>query len=136
MFAATGVFRAEISARDTRTGTVNDVPVAPTSVSPSRFSTDEMLDDLRRLVEVESPSHELGAIERSAAAVAELITRRLGTPAELLPSAAGPHVHWRGPGEPRVLAVGHHDTVFPIGALAARPFNVADGRVTGPGSST
>ena len=33
-----------------------------------------------------------------------------------------------------MLLVGHHDTVFPHGALAARPFTVADGRVTGPGS--
>jgi glutamate carboxypeptidase len=32
-----------------------------------------------------------------------------------------------------VLILGHHDTVFPIGALATRPFTVADGRVTGPG---
>ena len=32
-----------------------------------------------------------------------------------------------------MLLVGHHDTVFPAGALAARPFTVADGRVTGPG---
>ncbi len=33
----------------------------------------------------------------------------------------------------RVLLVGHHDTVFPLGTLAARPFTVADGRATGPG---
>ena len=134
MFAATGVFRAEIWARDTRTGTVNDVPVAPTSFSPSRFSTDEMLDDLRRLVEVESPSHEPGAIERSAAAVAELI--------DAAPRHAGRARRQRGrPARPLARArraracslVGHHDTVFPIGALAARPFTVADGRVTGPG---
>ena len=32
-----------------------------------------------------------------------------------------------------MLVVGHHDTVFPLGALAARPFTVADGRATGPG---
>ena len=102
-------------------------------VAVSHFSVDEMLDDLRRLVEVESPSHDLGAIDRSAAAVAELIARLLGTDPELVASPAGPHVHWRGPGEPRVLVVGHHDTVFPIGALASRPFTVADGHVTGPG---
>ncbi len=92
-----------------------------------------LLDDLRGLVEVESPSHELPAVEASAAAVAALIERRLGTPAELVASPAGPHVHWRGEGAPRVLLVGHHDTVFPHGALAARPFTVVDGRVTGPG---
>jgi glutamate carboxypeptidase len=29
--------------------------------------------------------------------------------------------------------LGHHDTVFPIGTLADRPFTVDDGRATGPG---
>lgn len=97
------------------------------------FDLDVIVGDLERLVSVESPSNDRDATAQSAAAVAELITRRLGTPPKLIDSAAGPHVHWRGPGEPRVLLVGHHDTVFPIGALAARPFTVADGRATGPG---
>ena len=109
------------------------MPVAPSHFAPARFSTDEMLEDLRRLVEIESPSHDLDAIDRSAAAVNELITRRLGTAPEIVASAAGPHVHWRSRGEPRVLVLGHHDTVFPIGALASRPFAVSDGRVSGPG---
>ncbi len=34
---------------------------------------------------------------------------------------------------PRLLLVGHHDTVFPAGTVAARPFAVVDGRATGPG---
>jgi glutamate carboxypeptidase len=97
------------------------------------FDLDLMLDDLAALVEVESPSLDLAALERSATAVAELIERRLGSRAELVPSAAGPHVHWRGGGAPRVLLVGHHDTVFPLGTLAACPFSRLDGRVTGPG---
>ena len=33
----------------------------------------------------------------------------------------------------RVLILGHHDTVFPLGALAERPFTVSDGHATGPG---
>ena len=102
---------------------------------PATFDLDldAMIDDLRGLVEVESPSLELDAVERSAAAVAALVERRLGSAADLVASAAGPHVHWRGKGEPRVLLVGHHDTVFPLGTLAARPFTRRDGRVTGPG---
>ncbi len=36
-------------------------------------------------------------------------------------------------GAPGVLILGHHDTVFPLGALEQRPFTVADGNVTGPG---
>ena len=94
---------------------------------------DVLLDDLRTLVEVESPSHEPAALDASAATLASLIERRLGTAPELVASPAGPHVHWRGDGPPRVLLVGHHDTVHPIGALAARPFTEIEGRVTGPG---
>ena len=85
---------------------------------------DAMLEDLRALVEVESPSHQPAAIEASAGAVAALIERRLGTPASLVDSPAGPHVRWCGGGRPRVLLVGHHDTVFPAGTLAARPFTL------------
>jgi len=92
-----------------------------------------MLADLRRLVEVESPSHVLAAITASARTLAVLIEERLGTPAEVVDSVAGPHVHWRGGGEPRVLLIGHHDTVFPLGTLERRPFTIADGVVTGPG---
>jgi glutamate carboxypeptidase len=94
---------------------------------------DLLLDDLRRLVEIESPSLDLTAIAASAAGLAELIEERTGRAAVLIEGAAGPHVHWSGGGEPKVLILGHHDTVFPLGALAARPFTVADGRVTGPG---
>jgi len=97
------------------------------------ISLDAMLDDLRTLVEIESPSLELAALEQSAAALAAMIERHLGGSAQLVESPAGPHVHWRGGGDPKVLLLGHHDTVFPLGTLAARPFTVADGRATGPG---
>ena len=42
-----------------------------------------------------------------------LIERRARIGAGAGRQPAGPHVHWRGDGEPRVLLVGHHDTVFP-----------------------
>ena len=94
---------------------------------------DVLLDDLRRLVEVESPSLDVEAVTASAKNLAALIEERTGRPASLIDGPAGPHVHWSGGGEPKVLVLGHHDTVFPLGALAARPFTVADGKVTGPG---
>ena len=92
-----------------------------------------MIDDLRLLVEVESPSHDVDALTESAHVVAAMIERHLGSPATLVESQVGPHVHWSGGGDPKVLILGHHDTVFPLGTLAARPFQVADGRATGPG---
>jgi glutamate carboxypeptidase len=94
---------------------------------------EDFLDDLRTLVEVESPSHDLAGIAASAAALAGVIEARLGTAPRLVDSPAGPHVLWSGGGPPRVLLVGHHDTVFPLGALAQRPFAVNGDRVTGPG---
>ncbi|MGW7046859.1 M20 family metallopeptidase [Streptomyces avermitilis] len=96
-------------------------------------SVDAMLEDLRTLVEIESPSRDLDALKASADAVAAVIEHRLGGRATLIESEAGPHVHWSGGGEPKVLILGHHDTVFPLGTLERRPFTVADGRVTGPG---
>lgn len=94
---------------------------------------DAMIEDLRTLVEVESPSRDLDALRASAKVVAAVIERRLGGQAVLIESEAGPHVHWSGGGDPAVLILGHHDTVFPLGTLARRPFTVADGRATGPG---
>ncbi|RKT02823.1 glutamate carboxypeptidase [Streptomyces sp. 3211.6] len=96
-------------------------------------SVDAMIEDLRTLVEVESPSRDVAALAASAKAVAGIIEHRLGGHAVLVESEAGPHVHWSGGGEPKVLLLGHHDTVFPLGTLERRPFTVADGRVTGPG---
>ncbi len=92
-----------------------------------------MLDDLATLVSVESPSRQTAALSESAQTLARIIAERLGRPATLVESPAGPHVHWSGGGEPKVLVLGHHDTVFPLGTLADRPFMVADGRATGPG---
>jgi glutamate carboxypeptidase len=94
---------------------------------------DELLHDLERLVNVESPSHDIDALRRSAAVLSDVIEQRIGTPPAIVDGPDGPHVHWSGGGEPRVLILGHHDTVFPIGTLASRPFTVRDGRATGPG---
>lgn len=103
------------------------------TTSTTSLDLDAMLDDLRTLVEIESPSHDLDALRTSAEALATIIERLLGRPATLIESSAGPHVHWSGGGDPQVLLLGHHDTVFPLGALEARPFTIADGHVTGPG---
>ncbi|WP_246573619.1 M20 family metallopeptidase [Kineosporia corallincola] len=92
-----------------------------------------MLDDLRTLVEIESPSGDLAALGASAGAVASILERRLGGRAVLVDSPAGPHVRWSGGGPPRVLVLGHHDTVFPVGTLARRPFTVQNGKAYGPG---
>ncbi|MEY4607062.1 MAG: Carboxypeptidase precursor, partial [Actinomycetota bacterium] len=97
------------------------------------IALNDMLHDLELLVNTESPSLDLPRLQHSAEAVASVMTRRLGSSPQLIDSPAGPHVLWSGGGSPRVLLVGHHDTVFPVGSVEARPFTVRDGRATGPG---
>lgn len=97
------------------------------------MTVDAMIEDLRKLVEIESPSRDLAALAASAEAVAAVIESRLGGQAVLVESEAGPHVHWSAGDDPEVLILGHHDTVFPLGTLERRPFMVEDGHATGPG---
>ena len=92
-----------------------------------------MLADLEVLVNTESPSLDLALMSRSAEVLACIMSERLGSAPQIIEGDAGPHVHWSGGGSPRVLVVGHHDTVFPAGTVAARPFSIVDGRATGPG---
>jgi len=94
---------------------------------------DLMVEDLRKLVTVESPSGDVEALTASARVVAAVLEKRLGGHAQLIDGPTGPHVHWSGGGDPKVLILGHHDTVFPLGTLAARPFLVEGGYVRGPG---
>lgn len=108
--------------------------MSPMSTQMTReISVETMLEDLKTLVEIESPSHDVEALTASAHAVAAMIEQRLGGNATLVDGPEGPHVHWSGGGDARVLILGHHDTVFPLGTLEQRPFKVEDGIATGPG---
>jgi len=92
-----------------------------------------MIDDLSRFVNVESPSLEHECLERSAHFLADLMTRVLGKPPTIIESDRGPHVHWKGSNDTKVLIVGHHDTVFPLGTVAKRPFTREGNVGRGPG---
>ena len=94
---------------------------------------DAMITDLEKFVNVESPSLERECLERSAHFLADLMTRVLGTPPVLIESERGPHVHWKGSADTKVLIVGHHDTVFPLGTAARRPFTREGNIGRGPG---
>ena len=97
------------------------------------FSLEAMLDDVRLLVSCESPSKDIDRLNEHAQHVSSLMTRLLGSPPELVESPVGPHIHWRGGSDPRVLILGHHDTVHPVGTLNQHPF-VVDGDIArGPG---
>ncbi|MGP3534273.1 M20/M25/M40 family metallo-hydrolase [Microbacterium sp. RD1] len=81
-----------------------------------RLSERELLADLRTLVEVESPSDDPVALERSASVVAALGARVLGAEPERHVVDGVPHLEWDFGGAPRVLLLGHHDTVWPVGS--------------------
>lgn len=90
------------------------------------------LDDLRLLVEAESPSGDPGAVGACARVLARLVDERLG--GEPAVGEDG-RVLWAGgdASGPPTLLLGHLDTVWPLGTTVERPFAVAKGRVTGPG---
>jgi glutamate carboxypeptidase len=95
---------------------------------------DRMLADLEELVRCESPSRDLEAVARSADVVARIGTARLGTPPERIVLDGRTHLRWRlGDGPARVLVLGHHDTVWPLGSLTTHPWSHVDGVVRGPG---
>ena len=92
-----------------------------------------MIADIERLIRCESPSDDLDAVARSAEVVADLGTRLLGAAPERLVLDGRTHLRWRFGDTPRVLVLGHHDTVWPHGSLATHPFQVRDGVLRGPG---
>jgi glutamate carboxypeptidase len=88
-----------------------------------------LLADIEALVTCESPSSDPAAIARSAGLVARIGTQRLG----VAPVRHGANLLWRWGNEPKVLVLGHHDTVWPLGSLAAHPYSVEGGVMRGPG---
>jgi glutamate carboxypeptidase len=91
-----------------------------------------MIGDLEELVLCESFSSDLAAVARSAKVVAAMGARHLGVQPEFLELDGVTHLRWTF-GTPRVLLLGHHDTVWPIGSLATHPWSVVDGVARGPG---
>jgi glutamate carboxypeptidase len=88
-----------------------------------------MIDLLRELVEIESPTYSPGVQEVARRLAREL--EELGAQVELLD---GGHLlaELAGEGDP-LLVLGHTDTVWPAGTLERMPFRVEDGRAHGPG---
>ena len=101
--------------------------------SPDTYSLDAMLADLDALVSCESPSRDIERLQSHAQLLSGLMERMLGSAPTLIDSPVGPHIHWCGGSDPKVLILGHHDTVHPAGTLARLPFAVRDGKATGPG---
>ncbi|REJ34086.1 MAG: carboxypeptidase [Bacillota bacterium] len=92
----------------------------------------EMLQLLEQLVNIDSGTGHAPGIE----AILDILEPRLaelGLATRRFPSPVGPHLVADGSREPRVLLMGHIDTVFPVGTAAQRPFRIEGGRAYGPG---
>jgi len=89
---------------------------------------------VERLVRLESPSDDKQAVDRCGTALAAELAA-LGADVRIVPSAStGDHLLASfGPAEPRVLWLGHLDTVWPVGQLARMPLRQEGGRLFGPG---
>ncbi|WP_298887844.1 M20/M25/M40 family metallo-hydrolase [uncultured Serinicoccus sp.] len=111
---------------------------APDTPAPLLAAADAMvpdlLADLRRLVEVESPSADLAAVAEGAAVVADVVEKRLGRRPETIVEQGVTHLLLRLGGPTRVLLLCHQDTVWPVGTLERLPWSHQDGVVRGPGT--
>src|SRR4051812_5564160 len=93
----------------------------------------EMVALLRDLIEIESPSTDAAAVAAFAERVAGEL-RALELEVELLPmSKGGPVLRARREGPSPLMLLGHLDTVWPVGTLAARPLRIDGDLLFGPG---
>jgi len=96
-----------------------------------------LLTRLRQLVEIESPSEDKPAVDRANDLVATWATdlgakvkrHRQKTFGDVLELRFDPTRSKR----PRILLLGHLDTVWPLGTLAKMPWREAGGKIYGPG---
>lgn len=96
-----------------------------------------IIETIRQMVECESPSDDRAAVNRHVEQLCDWLqgeaklTRKKG-------GVYGDHllVEFALPGRKKrgqILALGHTDTVYPLGILKSMPWRVADGRLWGPG---
>jgi glutamate carboxypeptidase len=101
------------------------------------LSAPRLLNRLRQLVEVESPSDDKAAVDRVGDTLQSLL------PPSLCRVKTHPQRHHGnvlelhfGPARSRrsrILLLAHLDTVWPLGTLPSMPFRHADGKIYGPG---
>jgi glutamate carboxypeptidase len=91
-------------------------------------------DTIETLVRLESPSTDKQAVDRCGDVLATRL-EAIGARVTRLPQPeCGDHLRADfGEGRPRVLLLGHFDTVWPIGQLSRMPVREDAGRLHGPG---
>src|SRR5215813_5699553 len=110
-------------------------PMAATSSNP--FDATDILDGIRRWVEIETPTEAPAQVNKLGELIAqgydnlparvERIAGRDGCGDHLVVRSA-----W-GQDAPGILVLSHHDTVHPLGFIARLPFKIDGDRAYGPG---
>jgi glutamate carboxypeptidase len=114
-------------------------PLPKRLISLLRPRLAQMLDLLRELTLLESPSTEKAPADRCCGFLADQWMLRGGIIHILEREHRGNHLRvvWP-PGEAarkgQLLVLGHYDTVYPTGTLAKMPFRVSGGKAFGPGT--
>lgn len=113
--------------------------LTPRLLAAAESRLEQMIADIQRLVEVETPSEDKAAVAAGAAEVAALVAERLEATAESVVVDGVTHLRVRfgegaSPGRaPAVVLVNHQDTVWPIGTLERKPFSNEGQVLRGPG---
>jgi glutamate carboxypeptidase len=96
---------------------------------------DQIVELLRTLVELESPSHRKDLVDQVGFMIAEHLGAQGLTPQVISREEVGDVIwaEWGEKEEGRILVLCHVDTVWEEGSLARNPFRVEEGRIYGPG---
>jgi glutamate carboxypeptidase len=117
------------------------MPINPQQLAASVVAThDRYLDELASLVNLDCGSYTPAGVNRVADHVAAALTglgasveRVQHVPADGAPQLGDLVIGRLAGSGPRLLLIGHMDTVFEAGTAAARPYRVDGGRALGPG---
>lgn len=98
-----------------------------------------MAEDLRFLVELETPSEDKALLDTGLTSIAGWLAARLGPPGDVRRHDGGGHgdvleATYPGTAPEHVLFLCHYDTVWPAGTVADWPFRVEGARASGPGT--
>ncbi|MCU1306736.1 MAG: peptidase dimerization domain protein, partial [Acidobacteriaceae bacterium] len=103
-----------------------------------RKQQSQIIETIRQLVEIESPSDIKQAVDRLGAVLASRFAEMGGRVRSHPAEKFGNHLQIdfkasRPRDQKPLLLLGHMDTVYPIGTISKMPCRVAKGRVWGPG---
>ena len=98
----------------------------------------QIVETIRQLVEIESPSDVKQAIDRLGTVLASRFAELGGRVRFHAQEKAGKHlqVDFKAPtsrSHKPLLLLGHMDTVYPVGTISKMPCRVSEGRIHGPG---